>query len=417
VTETETWGPEIRGRRRRRGRVVLLVVLGLIAFLILAWVGAAAYASARIDRVSIDGLQMAGFGRANFLVVGSDSRGDLTEEQRRELTTGTFEGQRADTIMVMTVGARSSAILSFPRDLVVERCDGSVGRINAAIAHRDGPSCLVQTVESLSGIPIHHYVEIGFLGFVEMVEAVGGVEMCLDEPIADPKAGIDLPAGCQVLDGPDALGYVRTRQVGADLGRIQRQKEFMRALAVETASPVTLLHLPRLYRTAGALGNSLTADSGFRVTGPVRFGVGAMTMAMDRTITETVPNTPDGARLRVVESEAEPIFAAFRDGSVLREARGASRTAISPSDVEVAVLNGSGISGLATRVADELRAQRFVVVDVGNAEPLDATVVRHPPGQQDGAELVARQLPRGVTVEESADVSVVTVILGADAEG
>jgi LCP family protein required for cell wall assembly len=360
----------------------------------------------------VDHLQMAGPRPVNFLVVGSDSRADLTREERRRLALGDFEGERADTLFVLQVGLRSSAILAFPRDLYVTRCDGSQGRINAAVALPGGPSCLVETVRDLSGIPIHHYVEIGFAGFVDIVDAVGGVELCLDEPIDDWRAGIDLPAGCQRLDGADALGYVRTRQIGGDLERIRRQQEFLRALTSEMVSPITLLHIPRLYGTAGALGDGLIADSGFRAIGPLRFGIGAMTMATGRTVAHTVPNEPGRrALLSVVEGEAEPIFARFRDGSILREAG----DGVQPGDVEVAVLNGAGISGLAGQVAEELRGEGFVVVEVGNTEPTDTTVVRHPPGQREEARLLTRHLPRGVGTEEDGGVAVVTLVLGADA--
>jgi LCP family protein required for cell wall assembly len=130
----------------------------------------------------------------------------------------------------MTIQGGRTALLAFPRDLLVTRCDGSTGRINVAEAI-GGPSCLVQTVRELSGIDVQHYLRVTFGGFVDVVDAVGGVELCLEEPIDDRDAGIDLPAGCQVLEGPDALGYVRVRKIDDDLGRIQRQQRFLQALA------------------------------------------------------------------------------------------------------------------------------------------------------------------------------------------
>jgi LCP family protein required for cell wall assembly len=282
ATERETWGPELRGgrspRRRSLTRTVLVTLL-LVAALALAYgAGAALYASAQMDDVEVDDLAPALTSPIHVLVVGTDRREDMTEEQIRELHTGRAEGVRADTIFIMTIGWNATGLLAIPRDLQVTRCDGSVGRINAAIAI-DGADCLAETVRSVSGIPISRYLEVDFLGFDDIVDAVGGVEMCLDEPIADADAGIDLPAGCQRLVGRDALGYVRVRKIDDDLQRIQRQQEFLKALADEIVSPSVILNPPRFYGTAGRVGAALTADDG---TGPIdlaRVGLGMRQLA------------------------------------------------------------------------------------------------------------------------------------------
>src|SRR5699024_6111898 len=124
-----------------------------------------------------------------------------------------------------------AAMMSFPRDLRVERCNGSTGKINAAYAIGEGtdvggPSCLVQTVNELTDIPIHHYVEVDLAGFIDVVEALDGVSMYLDQPITDRYAGVDFPAGCVTMDGAAALGFVRARNIDNDFGRIARQQRF-----------------------------------------------------------------------------------------------------------------------------------------------------------------------------------------------
>ncbi|MDX1621682.1 MAG: LCP family protein, partial [Nitriliruptorales bacterium] len=223
MTQTETssdprWGPTQTGGRERRPVRTTLKWLGIVlAVLAIYAIATAAYASSQIERVDVDGL-LRGGGPLNLLVVGSDSRENLTPEERNELNTGSAPGQRTDTIFVMQISGGDVALLAFPRDLYVERCDGSQGRINAAMAI-GGPGCLVETVSQLSGIPIDDYLEVQFLGFRDIVNAVGGVEMCLDRAIQDDDAGIDLPAGCQVLDGRQALGYVRVRKIDSDLER------------------------------------------------------------------------------------------------------------------------------------------------------------------------------------------------------
>jgi LCP family protein required for cell wall assembly len=225
----EGWGPPVRGRGRRRRRglrwllVTLLVVVLVALLLLVLWV------SSRIPTIDVG--ELAGPTRPmHVLVVGSDSRDELTDEQRRELSTGSAEGDRTDTIFVLSVQGTRAAMLAFPRDLWVTRCDGSAGRINVA-EDIGGATCLVRTVRDVSGLDVQHYVRVTFGGFVDIVDAVGGVELCLEDPINDRDAGIDLPAGCQVLEGPDALGYVRVRKIDDDLGRIQRQQTFLQALA------------------------------------------------------------------------------------------------------------------------------------------------------------------------------------------
>lgn len=411
-TEAEPrWGPTQSGGRRRRPFRTVLKVLAIVVLLILAFgLLTAFYASSQIERVDVDGL-MRGGGPLNILVVGSDSRENLTDEQRDELNTGSFEGERTDTIFVMQVSGGEVAMLAFPRDLSVERCDGSQGRINAAMAI-GGPGCLVQTVTDLSGIPIDDYLEVQFLGFRDIVNAVGGVEICLDKPIADESAGIDLPAGCQVLDGNEALGYVRVRKIDSDLERIKRQQQFLGNLADEVTSPSTLLNPVRLWRTAGQVGSALVADEGLGIIDLGRIAWGLRGLAGGNAVMETVPVT-GGDVLELKEGEAEQVFAAFRDGSVLGR-----ETSIAPADVSVRVLNGAGVSGLAGQTGDALSAAGFDVVGVGNAEATEQTVVLYPSGQEDQARFLAEQFgqqaPVEPAVEESGDVDVVTLVLGSD---
>lgn len=258
----------------------------------------------------------------HILVVGSDSREALTREERAELTTGSTEGDRADTIFVLTIGGGRTALLAFPRDLFVTRCDGSQGRINAAVA-LGGPSCLVQTVSQLSGLPISHYLTVHFGGFRSLVDAVGGVEVCLERPISDASAGIDLPAGCQVLDGAQALGFVRVRKIDNDLERIKRQQQFLKALADELADPGTLANPVRLVQVAGAGGAALTADQELGPIDLLRVGWGLRGLASSGLNAHTVPASPatvgGAAVLQIDSGPAEELFARFRSGAILHE--------------------------------------------------------------------------------------------------
>lgn len=261
----------------------------------------------------------------HVLVTGSDSRAGLSEEERRELTTGSASGERTDTILVVTVKGSDVGVLAFPRDLLVTRCDGSVGRINAAIGV-GGPTCLVQTVSAVSGLPIHHHVAITFGGFRDVVDAVGGVTLCLDRAIVDRSAGIDLPAGCQTLDGVDALGYVRVRKIDSDLQRIERQQDFLRALARELVDPTLLVRPWRVVAIVRGLSGALTVDRDLGPVGFARLAIGLRALAAGDAVMATVPTvsatTSAGASvLRARDAEAQALYASFADGSVLDQPR------------------------------------------------------------------------------------------------
>jgi len=205
-----------------------------------------------------------------WLLVGSDSRQGLTPEQQAELATGGDMGNgRTDTILLVHVPAIGSStpatMVSIPRDSYVPIPGYGEDKINAAFSE-GGAGLLAQTVEQATGIRLDHYAEIGFDGFAVLVDAVGGVTMCPTEPISDPLAGIDLPAGCQKLDGRNALGFVRTRATPrADLDRMVNQRQFMEALMHRAASPAVLLNPLRWYPMAHAVNGALTVDAGAHI--------------------------------------------------------------------------------------------------------------------------------------------------------
>jgi len=212
-----------------------------------------------------------------WLLVGSDSRQGLTPEQQAELATGGDIGTgRTDTILLVHVPRFGSDVpptmVSIPRDSYVDIPDHGEDKINTAFAIGGAP-LLAQTIEQATGMRLDHYAELGFDGFAVMVDAVGGVTMCPPEPVSDPLAGIELPAGCQKLDGRTALGYVRTRATPrADLDRMVNQREFMAALMHRSASPSVLLNPLRWYPMAHAATVAVTVDAGAHVWDLARLG-------------------------------------------------------------------------------------------------------------------------------------------------
>lgn len=193
---------------------------------------------------------------------------------------------RTDTILLVHVPGFGSnvppSMVSIPRDSYVDIPGYGEDKINAAFSLGGAP-LLAQTVETATGLRLDHYAEIGFDGFAELVDAVGGVTMCPAEPVSDPLAGIELPAGCQELDGRSALGYVRSRATPrADLDRMVNQRAFMSALVQRASSPAVLLNPLRWYPMVGAAVNVVTVDEDAHV-----WDLGRLAWAMHGTITTT----------------------------------------------------------------------------------------------------------------------------------
>ncbi|WP_338118048.1 LCP family protein [Streptomyces coryli] len=265
-------------RRRSRARRALRAVCVLVLLSLLGGAGTYVWAGSRLDsQADLSGLQdRPAPGRGtNYLIVGSDSREGLTDRQTKDLHTGSSldsEGRRTDSMMVLHTGAHGATLTSLPRDswvTIPAYVDPKTGihhkraknKLNAAFS-LGGPELLVRTVESNTGLRIGHYTEIGFAGFVGIVDAVGGVRMCVDRHIVDEKSGLDLTKGCHNLNGREALGFVRQRhqEKEGDLGRSRNQQKFLAALAAKAASKNVLLNPSTAYNTAGAGLDTLIVD-------------------------------------------------------------------------------------------------------------------------------------------------------------
>lgn len=247
---------------------MVLAVIALTALL-----GVAVWVESGLNRVAVFADypgRPAAAGGTTWLLVGSDSRQGLTPEQQAALSTGGELGNgRTDTILLVHIpglGARVPAtVVSIPRDSYVDIPGWGTDKINVAFAE-GGPILLARTVEQATGVRLDHYAEVGFAGFGAVVDSVGGVRVCLPDPVADPLAGIDLPAGCQTLNGPDALGYVRSRATPrADLDRMEHQRSVVSALQSRAVSPAVWLNPWRWYAAPRALLDALTVDAGTHV--------------------------------------------------------------------------------------------------------------------------------------------------------
>ncbi|GAA2306836.1 hypothetical protein GCM10010431_28270 [Streptomyces kunmingensis] len=252
----------------------------------------------------------------DWLIVGSDSRADLTPEQRKELHVGNDGGLNTDTIMILHYGDNGPYLISIPRDSYVPVPGHGHNKINAAYS-MGGAKLLTRTVEQATGLRLDHYAEISFLGLVDVVDSIGGVTLCVpDGGLHDEKSGADFDAGCQHMDGVQALQYARARYSDpqGDLGRVKRQRQLLDAISDKALGPGVLIPPWKLIPFLRTSLDALTVDPGT--------GVGALaTMGwkMDRlagTATVPVASEPYVAGVGdVVEwdpGEAEQLFAALR---------------------------------------------------------------------------------------------------------
>ncbi|WP_406148418.1 LCP family protein [Streptomyces sp. NBC_01012] len=259
------------GRRIRVGVLTLVVVVLAVSVGTYFW--ADGKLKREVDLSKVIDRPSEGDG-TNYLVVGSDSREGMTAEDKKKLHTGSAEGKRTDSMMILHDGSNGPTLISLPRDSNVEipsfvgsesgkkyEGTGRTTKLNAAYAE-DGPELLVRTIEFNTGLHIDHYVEIGFGGFAKIVDAIGGVELDIPKAFKDKNSGADFQAGKQTLNGEQSLAFVRTRYAfaGSDLDRTKNQQKFLAALASQTATPSTILNPFKLYPTMGAGLDTLIVD-------------------------------------------------------------------------------------------------------------------------------------------------------------
>ncbi|MFF7788722.1 LCP family protein [Streptomyces sp. NPDC007991] len=325
-----------RPLRVRPGRVrrTMRLLAALLCALALTGVGTCAWAEFRLDRsVDLSGVAdrpPRGKG-TNYLIVGSDGRDGLSEQARKELHTGTAGGSRTDSMMLLHTGAHGTSMVSLPRDswvTIPSYVDPDTGKFHRAAKNKlnaayslGGPRMLVRTVELNTGLRVDHYAEIGFAGFVGVVDAVGGVEMCVDRTIDDPKSGLRLKKGCHNLTGSQALAFVRQRhqEADGDLGRSRNQRRFLSALARKAAAPGVALDPFRTYPALSAGLDALVVDKNmelptllslFRAMKSVSGGNGRQ---LNVPVAGPGHVTPGSSALTWDEAKAHKLFAELRN--------------------------------------------------------------------------------------------------------
>ncbi|WP_150250978.1 LCP family protein [Nocardiopsis deserti] len=326
--------PPVRTKRRRTGRILVWVAASLVLVLA-AGVGTAYgyYRSLRSDMVQYDIDELLKEedrperinDSVNILFMGTDGY----EEGSTAYSTE-FEGERSDSVMLAHISPENRvSVISFPRDSLVAlpECDpygdtegtsGYFGMINAAMYH-GGPPCVVRTIESLSDVRIDHFVHLSFMSFRDVVDAIGGVDMCIPEPMEDSRSKLDLDAGQQTLDGDEALSFVRARYEigdGGDIGRIDRQQMFLAALAEQVTSNDVITDPGRLNAVLRAVAEHSATDSALTFDRMLSIAVTLADVELTDIEFHTVPwyQAPSNPnRVLWYEDQAEELFTAVRE--------------------------------------------------------------------------------------------------------
>ncbi|MFN2388402.1 MAG: LCP family protein [Actinomycetota bacterium] len=379
----------------------------------------------------------------NALLVGSDSRAGLTEEEQHDLgaaDTGE-DDERADTLILAHVDPASEDItmVQFPRDLYVPMPGGGRGKINSALEM--GNRHLIETVEGVTGLTIHRYAQVNIAGFRAVVDAIGGVDVCIPEPIPfDPQTGIEVApdeVGMVHFDGEGALRFVRSRKVfeGGDFDRIVNQQKFLAAAIDKVTSSSTLFRPDRLNRLADVAARNLALDKGTSIP-DLRDLLGKMrSFDPEHYEAYTVPNLgaseielPSGDPLSIVRPDRSAMTLLFEALAANQSpARFDGVPDLAPSTIAVGVYNGTSEEGVAAEAAERLQRATgpdpaldddgVEVVDVGNATSFDfeESVIRFRAEARPKAELIAAVLPTARFEEGKTPRGVdVAIIVGSE---
>ncbi|GAC1324908.1 MAG: LCP family protein [Mycobacteriales bacterium] len=429
----------------------VVAALSSVAILLVSGGGYLAYHyyNGRLGRVSIrlpgQGAPADSDGPAqDFLLVGSDTR-DFAGGEAFQAKPGSADfvsGQRSDTVMLVHLppGDAKATLVSFPRDSYVQipaHPDEKghlqapyMAKLNEAFAV-GGPALLVQLIENLSGLRIDHYVAVDFGGFKKMVDALGGVTLCVNTTRRDHDSGDSLTKGVHPdVSGDVALSFVRDRKglPNGDLDRIKDQQYFLAQMLRKVTSAGTLANPLKLNAFLTAATGDVTVDKDLGPANVRTLATRLRHLDPAHVTFETIPITTDSATrsihgleqsvVLIDTAKASAMFGALRSDSRPPATAGPppppAPPAVPPSQVSVSVLNGSGRGGQAAQAAAGLRKEGFSVARVGNAIASDHTVIRFGSGREAAARTLAGAVP-GATLEADASLTeVLVLVLGAD---
>lgn len=374
----------------------------------------------------------------NILIMGSDSRqGDGNDNY------GDAGGARSDTTLLVHLynGRKDAIVVSIPRDSWVEiagciRPDGSTTRpyktkFNAAFAF-GGPVCTIKTVEKLTNVRIDNFVVVDFKAFKTVVDAIGGVEVCLTTPAYDPVipgrggSGLNLPAGYSTISGEQALAFVRARETlgdGSDLSRIQRQQEFIGSMIRGMTEKGLLTNPQMIYRVLGAITSSIQTNPEFasiQVLQDFALSLGGLSPSRISFVTLPYELRGDG-NVHWINKTDELWEAIQLDQPWPLVEPSASPSATAPTDkpvpanIEVTVLNATNAIGLAKTAADQLQAVEYDVIKVGNStKRLTTSQILYKSSQAEAAKVLAAQTGITKLTLDNSLVSPIVLLVATD---
>jgi LCP family protein required for cell wall assembly len=416
------------GRKARRRRV-LLTVSGAMSSLVLLFAGSAwgltSYVNDSIGRVNAGTAGTPSGGPLNILLAGVDLRSGLTAQQQQELHVGHDVSSNSDTMMLIHVSADRSqvTVISLPRDSWVQIPGQGMNKINAAFG-LGGPQLMVKTVESSTGLTINDFIQVNFLGFVKVIDALGGVNLCLPYSVNDPYSGLDLTAGVHHVNGLTALEYARDRHSFAlsDLARIQDQQRLLASLLSEAISSGTLADPLKLSRFLQAAVAAVKVDQNLNVTaladqlrGISSRNVTFMTVPLASTnyLTSSGQSavlwdaTASGALFTNLKNDRPAVKPAAT-------AHGKNPGGLQRSQVPLEVYNGTMIGGLSAGTGASLTQLGFPVTAglTWSRQDITRTLIEYPPGHLAAAQLVQHVMP-GAVLRQVTGLAEVRIILGS----
>jgi LCP family protein required for cell wall assembly len=418
----------IEATRRPRRRRALLLACGLMSSLVLLFAGGAwslaTYANGTVGRI-FAGTAGGVSGPLNLLLAGVDLRRGLTPAQQRALHVGHTASFNSDTLMLIHVAADRSSVtvVSLPRDSWVYIPGHGMDKINAAFG-LGGPQLTVATVEQATGLTINDFIEVNFLAFVKITDALGGVNICLPQAVGDPDSGLHVGAGEHHVNGITALKYARDRHsfAASDLARITNQQSLLSSLLNEAIGAGTLANPLRLSRFLSAALGAVKVDQNLNLTA-LADQLRGITPAHVRFLTVPLASTsylaPNGESAVQWNTEAAgKLFAALGDDQQISGpgsggTAGPGKTRLRRSEVAVDVYNGTMIGGLSATTGAALARLGFRVRSGLNWSAHDVTqsLIEFPPGQQAAARLLRTALP-GAAMSQMGGLHRIRLVLG-----
>jgi LCP family protein required for cell wall assembly len=443
------------GRRRRLRKEAVLGAAAILATVLVVSTSLVGYARWRslygsIKRVAVSSADLGKHrppytAALNILVLGSDSRGGSNGHGNASVITGA----RSDTVMLLHIapGHQRADIISFPRDSMIpiyacaadtkngfpgQQAQNGLEPLNSSFAY-GGPVCVWKTLERLTNIRIEHFVEVDFSGFQSIVNDVGGVGVCLPTAINAPAAGLNLPAGKQVVTGAQALAFVRAREGvgdGSDLERIQRQQFFLDAVLQKLKSTNLLSDPTRILHVVSDAAKSMTVDSGLDPATMLKIANSMRSLNTSSVDFVSVPNGAyalDPNKVQWTQPAADQLFQAIASDKTVPTAAPkptatAAATTVSPSQVKVEVLNGDGAQGLASTVSNELSNAGFTVIGHGDVPGFGVTtsIIEYSSASQVAeVNTLKAAVSGGATVKQNTalQAGTVTLVVGSTFNG